>query len=76
MLFIKGPKCWTLEGSPRYRGGTVVQFAQVQLVYIIVATWCTASDCDNIASTSHGRRSRGGWGGVGLPTFLATKYWN
>ena len=25
-----------IEGSPRYRGGTGVQFAQVQLVYIIV----------------------------------------
>ena len=36
-LLLKGPKfcvSWTLEGSPRYRGGTVVQFAQVQLVYI------------------------------------------
>ena len=31
-----GPKSWTLEGSPPYRGGTVVQFAQVQLVMIII----------------------------------------
>ena len=26
-------KCCVLEGSPRYRGGTVVQFAQVRLVF-------------------------------------------
>ena len=25
-LLLKGPKCCVLEGSPRYRGGTVVQF--------------------------------------------------
>ena len=31
-LLLKGPKCCVLEGSPRYRGGTVVQFAQVRLV--------------------------------------------
>ena len=30
-LLFKGPKCCVLEGSPRYRGGTVVQFAQVWL---------------------------------------------
>ena len=35
-LLLKGPKCCILEGSPRYRGGTVVQFAQVHLVYIIL----------------------------------------
>ena len=29
------PKCCVLEGSPRYRGGTVVQFAQVRLVFFI-----------------------------------------
>ena len=33
---LKGCKCCVLEGSPRYRGGTVVQFAQVRLVHIIV----------------------------------------
>ena len=37
MFTLKGPKycvSWTLEGSPHYiyRGGTVVQFAQVQPV--------------------------------------------
>ena len=32
-LLLKGPKCCVLEDSPRYRGGTVVQFAQVWLVY-------------------------------------------
>ena len=26
MFLLKGPKCCVLEGSPRYRGGTVVQF--------------------------------------------------
>ena len=33
-LLLKGPKCCidSIEGSPRYRGGTVVLFAQVQLV--------------------------------------------
>ena len=31
-LLLKGHKCCVLEGSPRYRGGTVVQFAQVRLV--------------------------------------------
>ena len=31
-LLLKRPKCCVPEGSPRYRGGTVVQFAQVQLV--------------------------------------------
>ena len=31
-LLLKGPKCCGLEGSPRCRGGTVVQFAQVWLV--------------------------------------------
>ena len=25
-LLLKGPKCCVLEGSPHYRGGTVVQF--------------------------------------------------
>ena len=35
-LLFKGPKCCVLEGSPRYRGGTVVQFAQVRLVGIIM----------------------------------------
>ena len=25
-LLLKGPKCCVLEGSPRYRGDTVVQF--------------------------------------------------
>ena len=30
-LLLKGPKCCVLEGSPRYRGSTGVQFAQVQL---------------------------------------------
>ena len=34
-LLLKGPKCCVLEGSPHYRGGTVVQFAQVQLVLLI-----------------------------------------
>ena len=33
-LLLKGPKCCVLEGSPHYRGGTVVQFAQVWLVPI------------------------------------------
>ena len=28
-LLLKGPKCCVLEGSPRYRGSTGVQFAQV-----------------------------------------------
>ena len=32
MFTAKGPKCCVLEGSPRYRGGTVVQFALVRLV--------------------------------------------
>ena len=36
-LLLKGPKCCVLEGSLRYRGGTVVQFAQVQLVIIILS---------------------------------------
>ena len=36
---IKGPKCCVvLEGSPRHRGGTVVQFAQVRLVIIIIVS--------------------------------------
>ena len=35
-LLLKGPMCCVLEGSPRYRGGTVVQFAQVRLVIIIL----------------------------------------
>ena len=33
------PKCcvsWTLEGYPCYRGGTVVQFAQIWLVSSII----------------------------------------
>ena len=30
-LLLKGPKCCVLEGSPRCRGGTVVQFAQVMI---------------------------------------------
>ena len=37
MFTAQEPKCCvsgTLEGSPRYRGGTVVQFAQVQLVIV------------------------------------------
>ena len=36
-LLLKGPKCcvsWTLEGSSCYRGGIVVQFAQVWLVQL------------------------------------------
>ena len=33
-LLLKGPKCCVLEGSPRYRGGIVMQFAQVRLVQI------------------------------------------
>ena len=39
-LLLKGPKCcaWTLEGSPCYKGGTVVQFAQVRLVALIVSS--------------------------------------
>ena len=35
MFTAQGPKCCVLEGSPRYRGGTVVQFAQVRLVQLI-----------------------------------------
>ena len=35
-LLLKGPKFCVLEGSPGYRGGTVVHFAQVRLVYIII----------------------------------------
>ena len=31
MFTAQGPKCCVLEGSPHYRGGTVVQFAQVLL---------------------------------------------
>ena len=34
MFTAQGPKCcisWTLEGSPRNRGGTVVQFAHAGL---------------------------------------------
>ena len=35
MFTAQGPyKCCVLEGSPRYRGGTVVQFAQVRLVIL------------------------------------------
>ena len=36
-LLLKGPKCCVLEGSPCYRGGKVMQFAQVRLVYIIMS---------------------------------------
>ena len=32
MFTAQGPVSWTLEGSPRYRGGTVVQFTKVRLV--------------------------------------------
>ena len=37
-------KCCVLEGSPRYRGGTVVQFAQVRLVANIVVSISASSD--------------------------------
>ena len=37
MFTAQGCKCCVLEGSPRYRGGTVMQFAQVRLVYFIAA---------------------------------------
>ena len=36
MFTAQGPKCCVLEGSPRYRGGTVVQFAQIRLVYLVI----------------------------------------
>ena len=34
-LLLKGPKCcasWTLEGSPRYRGGTVAGPASIYII--------------------------------------------
>ena len=43
-LLLKGPKCCVLEGSPHYRGGTVVQFAQVRLVTNIIAkSWSSGN---------------------------------
>ena len=62
MFTAQGPyKCCVLEGSPRYRGGTVVQFAQVRLViYIIYETDAEQNLCLKLHRTGGLHRGVGG----------------